>query len=270
MLVKRRNYYNAVMVEIDAGIMTMNTLHADIVKLEKKIKSGKYSDQAIKEYEAQIRTLELQIRDEKELRLDNIKKLSKPMRASLAEELKPHGADLTPDVELLKIGIKWEPEELVDLLMQNDRNPTMIRVIMRYAKQNGIDLPVTFHENKEELVAMEQILNTAEVAMRHYQKPNIYNDLFCMGNFFEAAFDVDDDKFRRPSSLVGYSDTRVANAVKMLNDPNTPEEAQRGIVEEFADNPAVLKVLHRTAVGAGQSAAEQRAAKLLGIEQPEE
>lgn len=270
MLVKRRNYHNAVMVEIDAGIMAQKALHTEIKKLEQKINSGRYSADTCKGFEAEIRTMERQIKEEREQRLDNIRKLSKPMKASLADELKLHGADLTPDANLLNIGIEWDAEELVDLLMQNDRNPTMIKVVMKYAKQHGIDLPVTFNANNEELEAMKQIENTAEVVLRHYHNPKVYNDLLGEGNFFAAAFDVDDDKFHRPSSLVGYSDTRVANAVKMLNDPNTPEDAQRGIVEEFADNIPVLKMLHRTAVSAGQSAAEQRAAKLLGIEQAEE
>ena len=267
MLVKRRDYYNAVMVEIDAGIMAQKFCAEEISKLEKKIKSGRYSQDTINEFRADIRRNESHMQSEREMRLNNIKKLSKPMKASLADELKLHGADLTPDVELLKLGIDLEVDELVDLMMQNNRNPTMIKMIFRYAKGKGIDLPVFFHANNEELKAMEVILEVAEVVLRHYYNPKVYNDLLGEGNFFAAAFDVDDDKFHSSSSMVGYTDARVANAVRMLNDPNLPEDAQRGIMEEFADNPPVLKVLHRAAVGAGQDAAEKRAAALLGIEE---
>ncbi len=259
---KRREFYINFMAELRGGISVMQEYGNEIDALNKKISSGKYSAEHIQKLKAQVADLEKKVEAERLQRNRNIAALITQMQESLEREVELRGEDITADSKLLQFNPT--EKELVALLNRHENNPTMLKIISAHAKERGIKLPVLLHWNQEEENVLRGLAYAADKCMVWYRKPTFLERVFPPGSSLEQVFNVEDDKFQRPVLSVSYSDERVANAIRLLNEnKGMSEQTQREIVEEFRGHIGVLTILQNTAKKAGQSAAELRAAELL-------
>ena len=259
----RRNCYINIMAELRGGLSVMQEYGKEIDVLKQKISSGKYSAEYIQKLKSQVADLEKKIEAERQQRNRNIAALITQTQEALEREVEPRGEDITADSKLLQFNLT--EKELVSLLYRHETNPTMLRIISTHARERGIKLPVVFHWNEEEKAVLGGLASAADTCLKWYRKPaTVFERVFSPGCQFERVFNVDDDKFQRPAPSVSYSDERVANAIRLLNDnKGMSEQTQQEIIEEFRGHTGVLTILQNTAHKAGQSAAELRAAELL-------
>ena len=259
----RRDCYIKFMAEMRGGLSVMQEFGKEIDALSQKIDSGKYSPEHILKLKAQVVDLEKKIEAERQQRNRNIAALISQTQEALEREVEPRGEDITADSKLLQFNPT--EKELVSLLYRHEANPTMLRIISTHARERGINLPVVFHWNEEEKAILGGLASAADTCLKWYRNPaTVFERVFSPSCQFERVFNVEDDKFQRPFPSVSYSDERVANAIRLLNDnKGMSEQTQQEIIEEFRGHTGVLTILLNTANKAGQSAAELRAAELL-------
>lgn len=259
---KRREFYHAVKNEVQAGRVVMNERKQRIQTLEGKVRSGKYTQEYINELEAQIRVLKKEIEDEAHVRQKNVSSLIREMEQTLKEEVSLRGEDITADARLLEYTLK--EEEVVTLLERHSSNPTMTQLILKYAKDHGMDLKIQFVGNKSFFDQFDEIFNMVQVALRHYDVDNVYNRLFEAPNKALDTFNTDDRKWK-DEPVIEYSDNRLSNAVRMLSgDAELSPIVQEGIIQEFAGHTGALTILKNVAEKAKRSQATSKAAELLG------
>lgn len=108
---------------------------------EEKIKSNRYTPQFKKEglipkREELRRKLQLACEDS----IRDAKNLVAQYRKDAAELDNLNPADITDDIKLLSPGIKLLPRDIQGMLKRNEDNRTMVQIIMRYAKENNLDV----------------------------------------------------------------------------------------------------------------------------------
>ena len=109
-------------------------------KLEEKIKSGRYSPQALKDDIYPKRdALRRKVQDDSAAAIDAAKKLVAQYRADAAELDTLDPADITDDIKLLQSGITLLPRDIQAILKRNASNRTMTQIVLRYAKEHNID-----------------------------------------------------------------------------------------------------------------------------------
>lgn len=126
---------------------TLETRTAEISKdiverdaLEEKIKSGRYSPQALKDDIYPKRdALRRKIESASEGAIQEARNLVAQYREDAAKLNNLDPAELTDDVKLLQSGITLLPRDIQGILERNKGNRTMTQIVLRYAKEHGIE-----------------------------------------------------------------------------------------------------------------------------------
>ena len=115
-------------------------------KLEEKIKSGRYSPQALKDDIYPKRdALRRKIDSAAEGAIQEAKNLVAQYRTDAAKLNNLDPAELTDDVKLLQSGITLLPRDIQGILERNKGNRTMTQIVLRYAKEHNIDTGGTYY-----------------------------------------------------------------------------------------------------------------------------
>ena len=82
--------------------------------------------------------------------IKNAKELVEKYRQSIEtlDALDP--AQLTDDVKLLQPGLSLEKRDYQAMINRNSDNPTMLQLILRHAKDHGVDVGVSYTEREKE------------------------------------------------------------------------------------------------------------------------
>lgn len=260
MKMTRKQFYIEFVAEFRSAMAALRALATDKQKLQAKIDSRKYAQEYVAELRQNVRDLERKIEDEKIARTKNLNKLVSQMEDSLNEEVELRGSDRTADLDLLNHKLK--PNEYVYLLRRHESNPTMFQLILRDAEEKGIHLPIYFDANRAEHQCLKTIVSSTMYAFRHPFDELKFLDSYTEGSAFAEIFNVE-SKYQPGSSMMEYSDDKVANAVKLLSDNhNLSDSTQREIVREFKGNPGILAILEDTAHRTFNRAAENMAIEL--------
>ena len=124
---------------------------AECEVLEKKIESGRYNPQFLKdEIYPKRDTLRGNISRMCESALNEAKAMVSQYREQAVESNNLDPAQLTDDVKLLQPGIILKPQDIQGMLKRNEGNRTMLQVILRYAKENNIDTGGTYYTGGQE------------------------------------------------------------------------------------------------------------------------
>ena len=137
-------------------------------KLEEKIKSGRYSPQALKDDIYPKRdALRRKVQDDSAAALDAAKKLIAQYRADAAELNNLDPAELTDDIKLLQSGITLLPRDIQGILKRNSGNRTMTQIVLRYAKEHNIDMGATYYIGGQQ---EEETAQNLETILLYYKK----------------------------------------------------------------------------------------------------
>lgn len=245
----RREFYKAVVDLTKETTAKKRTIATEIDKLKSEIGSGKYNPEYIAELETKRRVLMKQLEDIDTQVLREVDGLIADVKKNLEAETALNGADIHADAQLLSFGLN--EKELLALLDKHAANPTMTQLILKSAKERGIDLPVHFVGNDDAIKAAESARDAVKVSIKWFQQDDVFNRIFCEGNSLQRAFDTD-DRVWRDTPVIALSSDAVRNAADLLSNPsaNLSDSTQIGIVKEFADQPGVLSIL-RTAAKKG-------------------
>lgn len=241
---KRRDFYKGTIKIIKECCEMLQRYDNEIAGLKDKIKSGRYSQNAISEFTENINAIHRQTDTTISESLTALKDHIKAMRVSLDEEMSLRGSDITPDADLLKYNLS--AKEMVAIMNRHENNPTMVQLILKNAEERGIDLGVQFVGNDREMGILNGIEYAAKVVFNNRYQSDIFDTLFGEGTDVESMFNVADPP---PAVTLAYSDERIANAVKLLSDNRCLNpDIQKDIISEFENRPAVLSILRNAAV----------------------
>ncbi len=169
---------------IKDAIADLNFTAAELNELNKKIKNTRrYTAQHIQGTLIPRRNaVKLRMEERKTGAMNKIRSLCDQQLAELraANDLNPN--DITDDAKLLNVGVTLSTSDLEKIFDRNQGNSTMERLIIDYAKQNSIELR-RFHmmPNSDEIRTVEGIPYSASVALRCYDKPDVYTKIFGEG-----------------------------------------------------------------------------------------
>ena len=269
MKMTRKQFYTEFVAEFRNAMAALRALATEKQKLQAKIDSRKYAQEYVAELRQKVRDLERKIEDEKISRTQNLNNLVSQMEESLNEEVELRGGSTTDDLKLLSYNLK--PNEYVYLLNRYESNPTMFQLILRDAKEKGIQLPIYFDANRAEHDCLRTLVHSTMYPFRHPFDEHKYLDLYMEGSHFAEVFNVD-DKYESAPPMIEYSNEKVANAINLLSNRHSlPDSAQRDIVREFKGNPGILAILESVARRNFNHAAKEMAIELQReYQEPEE
>ena len=260
----RREFYKAVLDLAKEAIAKKRLIAAEIDELRNKIDSGKYSKEHCAELETKRRALMKQLEDMDTQVLREVDGLVADVKKNLEAETALNGADIHTDAQLLSFGLN--EKELLALLDKHAANPTMVQLVLKSAKERGIDLPVHFVGNADAIKTAESAHDAVKVSIKWFQQDDVFNRIFCEGNSLQRTFDTD-DRVWKAKPVIGYSSDKVANAVRLLSDrSNLGDTVQADIIREFADQPGILSILRNAAEKGGKSAAVEEVDKMINGE----
>ena len=137
-------------------------------KLEGEIKANRYTPVVLQE---EIYPKRDELKRKIEIMCDTAFKDARghieQYRTDVADSNRLDPSQLTDDVKLLQPGIVLKPQDIQGMLKRNERNRTMIQVILRYAKENNIDAGGTFYVGGE---AEEENARNLEGILHYYKK----------------------------------------------------------------------------------------------------
>lgn len=185
----KKEFYEKVTGSVTKSVEKLSQKRERIEELEGEKRSGKLSQEYItKTIDPEIRSLKREIEDLKEAGKKTVEKYCEEYRAELIDEDSLHGADLTDDARLLSSGITLKKRDLDSMLNRNSENRTMVQLILRYAKENGIDLGRMYVGNDETLALVSAVPYTTEIVLKWEGRNGMYEKLMGEGTDFEKAF----------------------------------------------------------------------------------
>ena len=240
----RREFYNASMAIWRDALNKKRAAAQHIDTLKTKIDSGNYSEKRIAELRDELHTAEQQFELIDREAMQTLGDLLTDIRGELAAEMALNGADITADAQLLPFNLS--EQELVTLLRKNEKNPTMVQLILKHAKERGLDLGIHFIGNTEELAALEDLEYAIQTGLKWFRNDNFFDRVFHENKSFKQLFDVDDLSWKeRP--VIQISDDRVRNAISLLEKDDMSIDAQIAIIHDFEGQPGALSVLREAA-----------------------
>lgn len=128
------------------------------------ISSGRYNAKYV---ESDLRpkrdNLRMKINYAADSAIQEAQNLINQYRKEAADRNRLDPAELTDDVKLLQPGIKLLPRDIEGMLERNSTNRTMTQIILRYAKENGIEMGGTWYiggqQEEETAKALEGTLS---------------------------------------------------------------------------------------------------------------
>lgn len=87
---------------------------------------------------------------------------------SAADTLK--GEELTPDAQLLGLGVALTEKDLRAILDRNTDNRTMTMLALRYAKDHGIELGMQYIGNSQNIQEAQQIPGITSYIFKHFER----------------------------------------------------------------------------------------------------
>lgn len=159
---------------LDASTVEVGNIVADYNAVDEKIKSGRYTIDAInKELYPQRDRLRAQIQDRAAAAADKARAIISQYREETAERNRLNPDELTDDIKLLQPGIILEQRDIEGMLKRNGENRTMTQIILRYAKQNGIELKGThYNGGQAENDTADALSNIVDYYAKWLDKPN--------------------------------------------------------------------------------------------------
>lgn len=128
---------------LENGLRSAQGLISENERLEEEIASGRWSDEAIREYKRQIdhnkvTGLENTRKTAMDAALSYIDKAEEVVRQSAL----PDSKEISDDIYLLNAGLKLSERELEALFLKpENQNHTMKRLLLQYAEEYGIEPP---------------------------------------------------------------------------------------------------------------------------------
>jgi len=164
-------------------------LSLDIVNLENKMGSAKYSSEYKKDtFEPKLKQMKKERDDIREKAVEAVRKLAREYMDKQAALDELRGDQITDDARLLTCGIKLTPRELEKMFDRNAGNGTMQQIIVRYANEQGMhkDFRRAYHTRSSTCVNLDHDLAyQADVALKHYDQKNAYEQIAGEGGIFD-------------------------------------------------------------------------------------
>lgn len=160
--------FQTVYQSLEKSTNTISRSVAERERLETRIKSGRYSQQAIQqELIPQLDTLKKQIAADSVKAIQAAKTLVEKYRADAEKLNNLDPAELTDDIKLFQTGIPLLPRDIQAILERNSGNRTMTQLALRYAKEHGIETGGTNYVGGE---AERQTANNLDGIIRYYSR----------------------------------------------------------------------------------------------------
>ncbi len=143
-------------------------------KLEGKIKSGRYTRQALeKEVYPKRDELRRKVQDDSAAAIQAAKALVEQYRQDAARMNDLDPSQLTDDIKLMQGGIPLVPRDIMAILERNKDNRTMTQIALRYAKEHNIDTGTTYYMGGQQ---EEETARNLDGILKYYarwiDKPN--------------------------------------------------------------------------------------------------
>ena len=177
------NIFKTVYQSLEKSTNTISRSIAERERLENRIKSGRYSQQAIQhELVPQLDALKKQIAADSEKAIQSAKDLVAQYRADVEKLNCLNPAELNDDIKLLQAGIPLLPRDINAILDRNSGNRTMTQLALRYAQEHGIPVDgqhiIGGDEERQTANALDQILQYYRKWIDHPNAPAVLRRFF--------------------------------------------------------------------------------------------
>ncbi len=178
------NIVNDVVASLEKDTKAYMEKAAELSALQAKINSDDYAESLKREWRVKANSL----RDTMEIMKKNAGNEARKIYDDKIEELRiadmPKSEELTDDVKLLNSGVKLTRDEVIYLLQkQENKNPTMHRLIMQYANEHKMDIPQeerVYINNHSAIMQLEGGKSAINYYLRWFDKPNAIDMLYKM------------------------------------------------------------------------------------------
>lgn len=162
------NIFQTVYQSLEKSTNTISRSVAERERLETRIKSGRYSQQAIQQERIpQLDALKKQIAADSAKAIQAAKDLVAQYRADVEKSRCLNPAELNDDIKLLQAGLPLLPRDINAILERNVGNRTMTQLALRYAQDHGITVDSKFTIAGDEA---QQTANALDQVLKYYGK----------------------------------------------------------------------------------------------------
>lgn len=168
-----RTFYETVTRSVSEALNRVETLRAQLNETAAKRESGRYTSSYIRAHiEPELIRLRREIRRtlaEAKAEADGI---IADYAAALRQEDELKSEALNDDVKLLNCGVRLNRDELEALLARNTGNPTMTRIILRYAEENHVNMDgVRYVGNQRRIQNLDEVSEVVNIALKWWEYP---------------------------------------------------------------------------------------------------
>jgi len=136
----------------------------ELDQIEKGMRAGKYSQDDLKHgVKERYDELKRQIRRRGDQTAEEARQLVRQYQKEVRskEALDPEEVN-EKDLKILNSGIELNEKDLVSMLDRNQGNRTMTQAVFRFAKKNGIELPVHYVSSEKEAKEAEAVISAID------------------------------------------------------------------------------------------------------------
>ena len=180
----KKEFYKGITKRVRDDMARVTDARKEIEKLEGEINSRMYTAEAISIKRSRISELRREINYIQDQVKIDVKKKTEAFRKEIDDNDVIKYSELTDDAKLLTMGLPLNEKDLKQILERNSDNRTMVKLVLRYADERKIHLPVNYVPAVAEVSDADTLAYAAEVCVRH-SDPTIYNNI--MGDDSDLA-----------------------------------------------------------------------------------
>jgi hypothetical protein len=168
-----RTFYETVTRSVSEALNRVETLRAQLNETAAKRESGRYTSSYIRAHiEPELIRLRREIRRTLAEAKAEANDIIADYAAALRQEDELKSEALNDDVKLLNCGVRLNRDELEALLARNTGNPTMTRIILRYAEENHVNMDgVRYVGNQRRIQNLDEVSEVVNIALKWWEYP---------------------------------------------------------------------------------------------------
>lgn len=186
-MMTKKEFYKEITKRVRDDMAKVTSARTEIEKLEKEINSRMFTAEAISIKRSRISELKHNINRIQDSIKWDVKKKTEAFRKEIDDNDVIKYSELTDDAKLLTMNLPLNEKDLKQIIERNSNNRTMIKLVMRYAEERKIHLPIEYVPAVAEVSDADTLAYAAEVCVRHSDL-TVYNNVMGEGSELESAF----------------------------------------------------------------------------------
>ena len=172
----KKDFFADVCEKTRARMKLLKEADEKLNEIEKKRELKIYADEALNSMSREIKRNKENILSEGK---EEMQRLCDEYIDELHNAQGLDGSEIDDDImKVLSAPVKLTTQDIKTLLNKCGNNATMARIVLRYAKEHGIECGMMLNDPQQKILdAVEALPYTCEVVQKWYDKENVYDEL---------------------------------------------------------------------------------------------